>query len=147
MPKLSVDSKLEERADQAAEVVTQDLAQNFVDLSGRRLSTDAGSELGFNHMERRFHIRPLVVVLKEFFAIVGKELKHSPPQLAAARRNAAVAGFAPIPASGVVVRLKRNKRKRTSASNSLKVGVADIAAISGDSLNVEPLLGGGEERG
>ena len=52
MPKLRVDSKLERCADNAAEIVTQNLGEDLVDLRGRRLSANASAERGFDHVKR-----------------------------------------------------------------------------------------------
>lgn len=145
MPKRSVDSQLEEGGDQAAEIMAEDLAQNLVDLRGRRLSANAGAKLGLNHVERRLHIRPLVVVLKELFAMISEEVVHTLPPSAALWGNAP--RLSPIRSAGVVVRLERDKRKRTRVDDSIEVGVGDISAVSGDGLDAEPLRRGVEERG
>jgi hypothetical protein len=71
MPKLSVDSKLKERGDQAAKVVAEDLTENLVDLGSRRLRANARAKLGFDHGERGLAMRPLVVVLEELFAVIA----------------------------------------------------------------------------
>ncbi len=147
MPKLSVDSKLKGRRHKTAEVMTEDLGENLVDLRDGRLRPNARAELRLDHVECRLHIRPLMVVRQELLAMISEKLKHASPQLTASRRDAAIARLAPVPASGVVVRLERNKRKRASASDSVKVGVADISSISSDRLDVESLGSPVEERG
>ena len=147
MPERSVNPKFKERADEAAEVVTQDLRENLVDLRRRRLGANAGSKLGLDHMEGGFDIRPLVIVREELLAMVGEELVHSSPQFPTALRDAGIAPLAPIPASGVVVRLEGYQRKRPSLNNSVEVGVADVALVSGDGLDREPLLRPLEEGG
>jgi len=40
--------------------MTENFGENLVDLGRVRLSADAGSELGLNHVEGRLHIRPLM---------------------------------------------------------------------------------------
>ena len=125
----------------------KNLSKNLVDLRGRRLGANAGSKLGLNHVERRFHIRPLMVVREEFLAVVGEKLVHFAPQLPAALGDAAARTLVPIAPSGVVVSLEGYQRKRASAGDSVKVGVADIALVSGDGLDLKSLGGPVEERG
>lgn len=45
--------------DQHAQVVRDHLEQNLVELSGIGLATQAISELRLDHVEGRFHVRPL----------------------------------------------------------------------------------------
>ena len=56
------------------------LTQNLVDLSGRGLRSHRAAELGFNHAEHAFHIRPFVVVGQERFPIEVVEVPHLLPQ-------------------------------------------------------------------
>ena len=127
--------------------MTKNFGKDLVDLSGVRLSANAGSELGLDHVERRFNVRPLMVVREELLAIVDEKLVHLTPQLPTPLGDPAVAPLAPIPAAGVVVALEGYQRKRASAGDGVEVGVADVAFVSGDRLNVEPLGGRLEERG
>jgi hypothetical protein len=62
MPRIEVHARRTPR--QAAEVMAEHLAENLVDLSGRRLGANTGSKLRRDRVERRFHIRPLMVVRK-----------------------------------------------------------------------------------
>ena len=57
MPELRFDSKLVDRLYQHAEVVAENLAQDFVDLRRFGLRADAATELRLNHMERRFNVQ------------------------------------------------------------------------------------------
>lgn len=145
MPKRSVDSKLEEGRDQTAEIMAKDLTKNLVDLRDRSLRPNAGSKLGLNHVERSLHVRPLVVVLEEFFAVIGEEFKHTTPQFPTLGRGATIPGLAPIGSSGIMVGLEGDEREGSCGVDSLKVGVANITTISGDRLDSEPLSGCIEE--
>lgn len=147
MPERSVNSKLKERANQAAEVMTEDLGENLIDLRGLRFGANARAELGLDHVEGRLDVRPLVIVREELLAMIGEELVHPTPKLAATLRNAAVGFLAPIPTSGVVVRLEGYQRKRACANDRVEVGVADIALVGSDGLDLEPLLRPVEEGG
>lgn len=53
--------------DQATEVVTEDLAQDFVDHRVIGPAPDVIAELGLNHRERGFDATPLAVVSKNLF--------------------------------------------------------------------------------
>src|SRR5580700_5627740 len=147
MPKLRVDSKLEDRANEAAEVMTEDLCENLIDLGGRRLGANARAELGLYHREGGLHVRPLMVVLEEFFAVIGEKVKHTLPE------GSALRGVAPLPvprlarSRGVVVGLKRNQRERARRVDSIEVVVTDICAVGSEGLNGEPLSGRVEEGG
>jgi len=127
--------------------MTENLGENLVHLRGGRLSANAGAELGLDHMEGRLHIRPLIVVREEFLAIVREKLVHLAPQLPATLGDAAVRPFAPVAATGIVVRLEGYQRKRASTGDSVEVGVADVALVSGDGLDLETLSGRLKERG
>jgi hypothetical protein len=63
-----------------ADVMTQDFAKDFIDLSDRGLSPDRTPELALNHIEGCLDIRPLVVVLHKGFLVEVVEVKHSTPQ-------------------------------------------------------------------
>lgn len=148
MPKLRVDSKLEESRDQAAEVMTKDLRENLVDLRGRRLGANARTKLGLDHMERGFHVRPLMVVLKELFAVIGEEVEGASPKGAARGRIAAGPVLSVVRSAPVsLIGLEGNQREGSSGVDSFEVGVADIGTISGDRLDGEPPGGRLEERG
>src|ERR1700733_1294778 len=147
MPKLRVDSKLEDRANDAAQVVAEHLAQNLVDLRGRRLSANARAELGLNHVERRFYIRPLMVVLEEFFAVVGEKVEHALPEGATIGRVTALPVLGLVRPVGSAAGLKRNERKRARRVDSVEVVVADIGAVGSEGLNGEPLSRRLEEGG
>ncbi len=82
LPKRRLDSQLVERANEAAEIMAQDLAKNLVHLSDRRLRPDARAELGLNHGEGRLDIRPLVVVRQELVAAIHEQMKGLRPQIA-----------------------------------------------------------------
>ena len=50
---------------EATNIMTQNLAQDFVPLRHVALASQAFAKLGLNHTERRFDIRKLVVVFHE----------------------------------------------------------------------------------
>lgn len=148
MPKRSVDSKFKRSRHKAAKVVAEDLRENLIHLRGRRLGANSRAELGLNHMERGFHVRPLMVVLKELFAIIGEEVESASPQSPARGRVAArpvlsVVRSSPVPLIG----FEGNQREGSSGVDGFEIGVSDIGSISGDRLDGEPLSGRLEERG
>jgi hypothetical protein len=127
--------------------MAQNLSKKLVDLRGRRPGAKAGSKLGLDHVKRGLDVRPLMVVREELLAVIGEKLVHPTPQLPASLSDATVSGLAAIAPSGVVVRLEGYQRKRTRANDSVEVGVADVALVGSDSLDVETLGGTSEERG
>jgi hypothetical protein len=64
--------------DDNTNVVTEDLAQQFIDHSGIGFATDVLAELGLDHPHSRLNIRALVVVSQEFLAAI---LVHTPQLL------------------------------------------------------------------
>lgn len=138
MPKLSVDSKLKERANQTAEVVAEDLGQNLVDLRRGRLGANPRAKLSLNHRKGRFHIRPLVVVLQEFFAVLGEEVVEITPP------SAALWGPS-VDAAADAVRLERDKRERADATNGVDILMAEISLVGRDLFDRKPLCGRLEE--
>jgi hypothetical protein len=81
-PESRFDPKLIDRANEAGDIMAQDLTQNFVRLRHIRLAAKSLAELSFDHREARFNVRPLVVVTHEQLAVVLKEVIHLPPRLA-----------------------------------------------------------------
>jgi hypothetical protein len=69
--------------DQAADVVTDDLAQNLVHHRHICLAADVVAELGLYHREHGLDIAALVVVAKKFLAAVLEVVEHLFPQTAA----------------------------------------------------------------
>ena len=65
-PKRRLDIQFVHRLDQAADIVTYELAKNFVLHGNVRLAPHAVFELRLDHAERRFHVAPLVVMGLEF---------------------------------------------------------------------------------
>jgi len=120
--------------------VTKHLSENLIDLSRRRLRAHAAAKLGLNHGERGLDVRPLVVVLQEFFAVIGEEIEQPMP------KSAALMGL-PIHSMGSAVRLERDERIGTRRVNRVKVSVSDVGAVSGDCLKSKPLGGRLEEGG
>ena len=68
------------RLNHDAQVVTEHLAQCLVDLRGQRLAAKSLPELRLDHVKRRFHVGPLVIMRQEFFAVVIVEFQHSGPE-------------------------------------------------------------------
>ena len=63
-----------------AEVMTKHLAKGFVDLRRERPASKSLTKLRFDHVERGFDVAALVVVRKEFIAVVCVEFKHPSPE-------------------------------------------------------------------
>lgn len=68
------------RLNDHAQVVTKYLAQRLIDLRGHGLTPQPLAELRFDHMECGFHVRSLVIVAQEFFAVLHVEMVHAIPQ-------------------------------------------------------------------
>lgn len=60
--------------------MSQHLAQSFVDLSGRRLTSQAVAKLRLDHVECRFDVAALVITLHEAILVVRIEMEHSFPK-------------------------------------------------------------------
>ena len=67
------------RLNEAANIVTQNLTESLIDLCGFGLASQVIPELRFNHAERGFNIRTLVIVLHELLCVVAVIVKHSFP--------------------------------------------------------------------
>src|SRR5262249_12532043 len=80
VPEGRLDAKLAMSLDDAADVVTEELAQDLVDHRRVRLAADVVAELGLDHRERRFHVRTLVVMGKERLALELEEVEHLLPK-------------------------------------------------------------------
>lgn len=112
--------------------MTDHFAEDFVDLSNRRLRPDGRAELPLQHRERGFHVRPLVVVRQELLPVELVKVKHLAPGIAAVLRNAAS--------------LERDIRHRADGSGGFHVPLAQIAFVGGDFRYLEPLRGLFQER-
>lgn len=55
-PKLWLDVQLKHRLDQNADVMTENLAQGFVDLGGFGFAPQGDSKLAFDHVKRGFDV-------------------------------------------------------------------------------------------
>lgn len=79
-PEGRLQPQFKDALDKAADVMTEHLAQHFVDLSGRGFGSNRATELRLNHGEGTLYIRPLVIMGQEGFLIVVVEVPHSIPE-------------------------------------------------------------------
>src|SRR3990172_478514 len=63
-----------------ADIMTQNLAENFINLSNWSLSPNRSPEFHLNHTEGRLNIRPLMVVSQESLLVVVVEVPHLSPE-------------------------------------------------------------------
>src|ERR1700685_2075980 len=68
-------------ANNAADVVRQKLAKQFIHLSDGRFRADEVSELPLDGAERRFSIRAFVIRRVKFFLVHAVEMEQSVPSL------------------------------------------------------------------
>ena len=78
-PKLRLHLQFIHALNDAADVMTENLAESFVDLGGLRLTSERVAKFRFDHCERRFDIAAFVIVLHEPFLIVAIEVIHAFP--------------------------------------------------------------------
>ena len=60
--------------------MAKNLTKNLIDLSYGSFSPNSTTELGFNHGESSFDVRPLVIMAQEYFPIKVVEVPHSSPE-------------------------------------------------------------------
>ena len=82
-PERRLNPQFVNRMHQNAEVVADDLAQNFVDLGDGSLRPDRCSELPLHHRKGGFHVGPFVIVRQKFSALELVKVKHLAPDFAA----------------------------------------------------------------
>ena len=112
--------------DKYDKVMTKNLTKGFVDHRGFGLTPQTITELAFNHAERGFDIRPLVVVLQEFFVPKLKVVKHLGPDSAS-------------PSS--VADPERDIRRGSDACYSLKIRFRGVTFIRRHFGNLKVLSG------
>src|SRR5437764_162562 len=81
--KLWLDSQLVHRLNDHAEIMTQHLAECFVDLRGFGFTSQPFPKLCLNHRKGCFDVRPLVIVHQEFFALEAVEVEKLLPEIIA----------------------------------------------------------------
>src|SRR5579872_1209177 len=132
LPERCFDSEFVCGLDEDAQVVAEDLCQNFVGLGNRRLGTDTAAELSFNHVERRFDVRAPMVVLQKFVALELVVVKHLVPHI----------GFA---AAGIrhhtetAVGFRRDEGLRAVGMDRGDVRVGQVTLIGGNAPHREAL--------
>ena len=116
--------------DKDADVMTKHLAQDLVDLSGRRLGPNCTAEFSLYHREGSLDIRPLVVMLQEGFPVEVVEVPHPVPQAVKLVMVVSHAGR---------VDLEGDKRRSALSLNSPQVAPVGVRLVSRDLVDVECL--------
>ena len=132
-----VDAQLESRLDEAADVVGEELEQDLIDLRGRALGADGGTELGLDHREGGLDVGALVVAVEELGPLKVEVVEGTLPQQVAP----VVAGV------GDGVALEGNEAGRADGRDGVEVGAAEVRFVAGDLTDVEVLGGPCEQRG
>lgn len=109
--------------------MTQNLAQDFIDLSNRSFGANRTAELHFNHGVNGFSVRPLVIVLHKDFPIEIIEMPHAMPQ--------AVKWFIALAAFGVA--LERYEGNGVDSVDSMEIASARIGFVSRHFIDCECL--------
>src|ERR1039458_6104926 len=110
--------------DEYHKVMTENLAERFVDHRNISLAPQTIAELALHHRKCGLHITPLVVMLQEFAASKLKIVVHlfpRPSTYASVRRT------------------ERNERRCSKGRDSIGVGLAGIALVGGDFRDLEVL--------
>lgn len=123
--------KLVHRADETADVVAKDFAQDFVLHRDIRLAANRVAKLRFHHTESALDVRPLVVVLQELFAAQTEVVERLRKQATDSAR-----GMAPERDVGLGLMLR----------NGLEVHFAGIRLVGRQLANREVLGGRVEKR-
>jgi len=129
-PECRLKSQFVYALDKDADVMTQDFAKDFVDLSDRGLSPDRTPKFALNHKEGRLNIRPLVVMLHKGFLVEIVEVPHSVPQAVKLMMMVALT-------SGV--RPKRYVGRSADSLNSPQIPPVGIGFVRRDLIDVESL--------
>src|SRR5579859_3157214 len=122
MPEYRLDAEFALALNQAADVVAQELAQDFIFHGGVRLAPNVVPELCLDHAERRFDVAPLVIVLEEFFPMEAVVVEHPVPDAIAV---------------GAAVHLERDVGCRADFLQQSKVFLAEIRLVARDFLDGE----------
>jgi len=94
--------------------MTENLTERFVDHRGIALAPKRVSEFSLHHRERRFNVRPLVVMLHKLVSPELEVMKH----------------LLPIsPAQTFVMFGQRDERNRTNGGNSFHVRFAGVTFV------------------
>lgn len=82
IPERRLDAKFINGLNEAAQIMAQDFAQNFVNLRRAPLASEAFAELRLDHAERRLDVAALVVVLLKDRLVELVQVIHTLPQFA-----------------------------------------------------------------
>jgi hypothetical protein len=104
------------------QVVTQDLAQGFVDHRSIGLRTKTVTKFALHHAEGRFDVRPLVIVRQEVAPAIHKVVKHFLP-----RFNLSAPFFSPI--AGAAIRFKRDERNCAGIRNDASIVIRQVPFV------------------
>jgi len=120
--KICFDAKFFGLVNEHDKIMTENLTKRFVDHCGIRLTAKAVAKLALNHAESGFDIRPLVIMLQKLGASELKIVVHLRPCSAT------------LPC---VARHKRNERRRSRLSDSVRVVPRSIAFVGRDFCDLE----------
>lgn len=82
VPECRVNAELEDRLNEATDIVTKDFTKRFVSLGRLSFASQTVAELRFDHAECRFDVAALVVLAHEPLMIELIVVVHLPPQIA-----------------------------------------------------------------
>jgi hypothetical protein len=121
--------QLVDALDKDADVMTQNLAKDFVDLSDGGFCPNRTPKLSLYHREGGFDIRPLVIVLHKGFLVEVVEVPHSLPETI----------VCPVPLRSLAVVLEGYIGHSVDSHHSVKVLFAGIRLVSRNFPDVEGL--------
>lgn len=121
-----LDTKLECGLNNAADVMAKHFAECFINLCCPTLASKIASKLRFDHAERAFDVRPLVIRSQELITIHAVVVIHL---------------FEHSPACTVSVHLESNKRCAAQLCYSIVIIHAGITFICGYLIDLEILSG------
>jgi hypothetical protein len=116
-PKNGIDAEFVHFVNEDYQVMTQNLAQRFIDHRHIGLAAQGVAELPLHHRKGRFDIRPLVIVGKEILPVEHEVVVHVPPH---------------TPAVSLVMVSKRDVGSRAQNRNGVRVHAAGVSLVSGD---------------
>ena len=117
--------------------MTQNLTEDFINLSNRGLGSDTGSKFGLNHVEGSFYIRPLMVMSQKLFPIEVVVVPRSLPETI----------ICAMPLRSGAVGLERDIRRSVYSYYSVEILFAGISLISRHFINIERLNGSIQQLG
>jgi hypothetical protein len=118
-----LDTELVSRLDHTANVVTDELGQDFVFHCDVRLAPHAVAELPLNHGETGLHIRALMVVAQELLFPQAEHMVHLGPQVTLALRR---------------IDSERDVRHSSNFPQEIVILVAAVRFVGGRLFDLEP---------